>query len=70
MGPGAGTVLGLLHRGDTVYADQARGSWWRVRLAYDSGSDSGTRKTSGLRAGTAGWMAKRYAPAHTRMQID
>ncbi|MEU0255764.1 hypothetical protein ABZ299_25475 [Streptomyces sp. NPDC006184] len=68
--PGAGTVLGLLHRGDTVYADQARGGWWRVRLAYDSGSDFGTRITSGLPAGTTGWMAKRYARAHTCMQTD
>ncbi|MEU8470145.1 hypothetical protein AB0F30_19865 [Streptomyces sp. NPDC029006] len=69
-GPATGTVLGLLIRGDTVYADKARGSWWRVRLAYDSGSDSGTRKTTGLRANTTGWMAKRYARAHTCIQID
>ncbi|GAA3140286.1 hypothetical protein [Streptomyces echinatus] len=69
-GPGNGTVRGLLHRGDTVYADKAHGDWWRVRLAYDSGSASGTRKTTGLRAGTAGWMAKRYARAHTCMQTD
>ncbi|GGP32710.1 hypothetical protein GCM10018980_74260 [Streptomyces capoamus] len=30
----------------------------------------GTRTTSGLPAGTTGWMAKRYTRAHTCMQID
>ncbi|GGW13118.1 hypothetical protein GCM10018980_76450 [Streptomyces capoamus] len=68
--PGIGTVLGLLHRGDTVYADKACGSWWRGRLAYDSGSDFGTRETSGLPAGSVGWMAKRYTRAHICLQID
>ncbi|WP_030348880.1 SH3 domain-containing protein [Streptomyces sp. NRRL S-1022] len=38
-GPGTRyTALGLLHRGDAVYASQTRGGWYRVRLAYDSGS--------------------------------
>ncbi|WP_189986132.1 hypothetical protein [Streptomyces capoamus] len=54
-----------------------------MRLASDSdsdsdssgsgsggGSDSGTRTTSGLPAGTTGWMAKRYTRAHTCLQID
>ncbi|GGW16373.1 hypothetical protein GCM10018980_18780 [Streptomyces capoamus] len=53
------TALGLLHRGVAVYASQARGGWYRVRLAYDSGSASGTRKSSGLREGTTGWVVKR-----------
>ncbi|MGA5042432.1 hypothetical protein ACPCA8_36225 [Streptomyces capoamus] len=49
-----------------------------MRLASDSdsdsdsgsGSDSGTCTTSGLPAGTTGWMAKCYTRAHTCLQID
>ncbi|MFF8732770.1 SH3 domain-containing protein [Streptomyces sp. NPDC015171] len=63
-------ALGLLHRGDTVYATQARGGWYKVRLAYDSGSEFGTRKSSGLAEGTAGWLAKRYVHPNVCTQIN
>ncbi|MFJ4585569.1 SH3 domain-containing protein [Streptomyces echinatus] len=70
-GPGNGTVRGLLHRSDTVCAHKAQRAWWRVRLASDSGSASGTRKAaSGLRAGATGWMAERYARAHACRSTD
>ncbi|MEU6594417.1 SH3 domain-containing protein [Streptomyces sp. NPDC046881] len=70
-GPGTRyTALGLLHRGDAVYASQARGGWYRVRLAYDSGSESGTRKSSGLREGTTGWVVRRALRASVCTQLD
>ncbi|MFB0620783.1 SH3 domain-containing protein [Streptomyces sp. AGS-58] len=70
-GPGSRyPALGQLHRGDMVDATQARSGWYKVRLAYDSGSDFGMHKTSGLREGTTGWMAKRYARPDVCMQTD
>ncbi|UFQ99821.1 SH3 domain-containing protein [Streptomyces sp. Go40/10] len=70
-GPGTGyTALGLLHRGDAVYPSKARHGWYRVRLAYDSGSHFGTRKSSGLREGTTGWVVKRALRASVCTQID
>ncbi|MEU6594352.1 hypothetical protein ABZ923_34985 [Streptomyces sp. NPDC046881] len=64
------TALGLLHRGDSVYASQARGGWYRIRLAYDSGSASGTRPSSGLREGTTGWVVKRALRPSVCTQLD
>ncbi|MET8566152.1 SH3 domain-containing protein [Streptomyces flaveolus] len=70
-GPGSRyTVLGLLHQGDAVYALQARRGWYKVRLAYDSGSNSGTRKSSGLTADTTGWVANRYLRRSVCMRTD
>ncbi|GHA51583.1 MULTISPECIES: SH3 domain-containing protein [Streptomyces] len=70
-GPGTRyTVLGLLHEGDAVYAVQARHGWYKVRLAYDSGSHYGTRKSSGLKADTKGWTAKRYLRRSVCTRLD
>ncbi|WP_208886707.1 SH3 domain-containing protein [Streptomyces sp. PBH53] len=70
-GPGTRyAALGLLHRGDAVYATQARRGWYRVRLMFDSGSASGTRKSSGLREGTTGWVVKRALRASVCTQLD
>ncbi|GGW13579.1 hypothetical protein GCM10018980_70410 [Streptomyces capoamus] len=71
-GPGTRyTALGLLHRGDAVYASQTRGRWYRVRLVYDSGSASGTRKSSGMCEGTmGGWVVKRALRASVCAQLD
>ncbi|GAB1340867.1 hypothetical protein ACE1SV_74570 [Streptomyces sp. E-15] len=70
-GPGTRyTALGQLHRDDTVYAVKSRHGWYRVRLAYDSGSRSGTRASSGLREGTTGWVVRRAVRAHVCTRID
>ncbi|MFF3516998.1 SH3 domain-containing protein [Streptomyces sp. NPDC002573] len=70
-GPGARYgVLGLLRRGEPVYADRSRDGWFRVSLAYGSGSDFGTRKTSGLKESTTGWVASKYLRANVCTQLD
>ncbi|WNI31371.1 SH3 domain-containing protein [Streptomyces sp. ITFR-6] len=56
------TAIGQLHKGDVVAAHKASGAWYKVSTSYNT--------PSGLRAGTQGWVAKKYLKAEVCMQLD
>ncbi|MEV0449755.1 SH3 domain-containing protein [Streptomyces sp. NPDC050600] len=62
-GPNTGAAsLGLLNRGDQVTVDRETRDWCHVELD--------ARSKSGIKAGTAGWVSKRYMKPSVCMQVD
>ncbi|WP_171053400.1 SH3 domain-containing protein [Streptomyces marianii] len=62
-GPGAHYAsLGLLNKTDAVDADKATNGWYRVTLTE--------KARSGLRAGTSGWVAKKYLTPAVCTQLN
>lgn len=56
------TAIGQLSPDDWVSASKASGAWYRVSLRDDT--------PSGLRAGTEGWVAKKYLKPDVCMQLN
>ncbi|MGW2055889.1 SH3 domain-containing protein [Streptomyces sp. NPDC001840] len=56
-------AVGVLYRGDAVYATKSKGSWYRVETHF-------RRTKSGLPIGTRGWVGKKHLQESVCMQLD